>query len=230
MRAEDLAVTKSDDEYAQSIIDAQNILALWTAAMDYDRISACSVAKRSSASTRPAVGSKVTFIYRSESREGTAKATSPRDATLEFSDGGKLIERSIPLKDVEEITVDSASKEPEPEPFKKSDKVKQHVEMFNGERHRFPPSTTSIASVLAGLSSKNNDTARRMIQEIIREHGEEKFYDAVHVIVADQEFMPTMLNEFFSRLTSDSKLPIIPVLAIGHVMKGISVSMVSYYQ
>mmetsp|Transcript_16202 Transcript_16202/g.34205 ORF Transcript_16202/g.34205 Transcript_16202/m.34205 type:complete len:121 (+) Transcript_16202:415-777(+) len=61
-------------------------------------------------------------------------------------------------------------------------------------------------------------------------HGEEKFSEAVHVIVADQEFMPTVINEFFSRLNSEDELPIIPALAIGHTMKGLSVSMMSYYR
>mmetsp|Transcript_41822 Transcript_41822/g.71547 ORF Transcript_41822/g.71547 Transcript_41822/m.71547 type:complete len:178 (+) Transcript_41822:369-902(+) len=102
--------------------------------------------------------------------------------------------------------------------------------MFDGQRHRFPPTTTSIASVLTGLSSKNSETARQVIQEIITTYGREKFSEEVHVIVADQEFMPTVLNEFFSRLGGDDELPIIPALAIGHALKGLSVSMMSYYK
>lgn len=42
--------------------------------------------------------------------------------------------------------------------------------------------------------------------------------------------MPTIMNEFFSKLGTDEELPIIPMLAIGHVMKGLSVSMMSYYK
>ena len=66
-----------------------------------------------------------------------------------------------------------------------------------------------------------------MIQDIISQRGKEEFYKAVHVIIADREFMPTMLNEFFSKLTGDKNLPIISVFAIGHAMKAISVSMMS---
>ena len=52
----------------------------------------------------------------------------------------------------------------------------------------------------------------------------------MHVIVADQEFMPTIMKEFFSSLKTDSPLPIIPTLAVGHALKGLSVSMMSFYK
>jgi len=58
------------------------------------------------------------------------------------------------------------------------------------------------------LNSTNNKTARQVINEIIAHHGKEEFYKAVHVVVADQDFMPTMLNAFLSRLTTDKQLPL----------------------
>ena len=103
-------------------------------------------------------------------------------------------------------------------------------QMFNGDRHHFHPSTTSIASVLTGLSSKHSETARQVIQEIILLYGEQKFSEEAHVIVADQEFMPAIFTEFFSRLVTDEPLPIIPTLAVGHAMKGLSVSMMAFYK
>ena len=42
--------------------------------------------------------------------------------------------------------------------------------------------------------------------------------------------MPTMLDYFFSHRKKYDDLPIIPALAIGHAMKGLSVSMMSYYK
>ena len=75
-----------------------------------------------------------------------------------------------------------------------------------------------------------NDTARQVIQEIISQYGKVKFNETVHVIVADKEYMPTMINEFFSCLTDENKLPILPAIAIGHEVENISTSMMVYYQ
>ena len=181
-------------------------------------------AKRRS-TDKPATGSKVSFNFRSEDREGTVISVSAKQVEVEFNDGDREVKKWIAL--------DSVSSHTAQPPAMASDSttpLTQASETFNGERHRFDPTTTEIVSVLRGLSSKHHETARRVIQEIINKRGEDSFYKAVHVVVADQEFMPTMLNEFFSGLGGEKPLPILPALAIGHTMKGLSVSMMSYYQ
>ena len=231
---EDLAATKEDDEIAQEIIDTQNIVAILTASLSNHWLSDQQVSNPSGSSARPTAGSNVTFLYRSEDREGTVTKVSGSEAHVKFVDGGREITRPILLKHIASVqpasVTQDATSSASSNDTNSERKNRRQPEMFGGERHKFRPSTTSIAGVLAGLSSKNNDTARQVIQEIITKCGEEEFFNAVHMIVADQEFMPTMMSEFFSRLKTEEELPIIPALAIGHAIKGLSVSMMSYYQ
>jgi len=225
--AEDLAATKEDDKVSQDIMYVQNISAILTAAIESDTIMSCSVSNVSGSTTRPRRETNVSFTWRSEVRVGTVKSTSSSHATIEFNDGDNPITRDIPLKDIDSNTPESEDTTSN----KEKDDKKRCPEMFGGERYRFPPSSTCVGGVLTGLSSKNSDTAIRLIQEIKNRLGEEKFNKEVHVVVADQEFMPPILNRFFSKLArGDEVLPIIPALAIGHAMKGLSVSMMSYYQ
>jgi len=190
--AEDLAATKEEDKIAQEVINNQNIIALLTAAVDLKLLSKWSASGHSASPFQPRIESKVTFSYRSEERDGIVKEISGRVAKVEFIDGGRQIRRRIPLNDVAEM---NAAEEPRCTSSDADDGTLDSPEMFDGQRHRFEPTTTSIISVLTG-----------------------------------QEFMPTMMNEFFSRLKGEDELPIIPALAIGHTMKGLSVSMMAYYK
>eukprot|EP00984_Skeletonema_dohrnii_P018359 scaffold8555_cov159-Skeletonema_dohrnii-CCMP3373.AAC.3 len=234
VQAEQLLATKEEDSFAQEVIRNQNVAAILTAALEFNNLPLRSAQSRSGATTKPSIGDNVSFTFRSERRQGRVDSISGKNANVTFTDGNRQVSRSIPLKAMEKDvvqtstaagsntrTADTASKKEET----------VTTEMFNGERHRFSPSTTSISFVLTGLSSKNTETARQVVQQIINQYGEDRFNEAVHVIVADQEFMPTMINDFFARLREeDNNLPILPALAIGHAMKGLSVSMMSFYK
>ena len=231
IKAEDILPTKEDDAYAQEQIDNQNIAALLCAATDdYQWLSDGLFSQRlnaGSSETRPADGSPVKFTYRSELRDGVVKFTSSTHAEVEFIDGANTETTSIPLTDIHRSNKASA-----PEAVQADANVSSspNAQMFGGDRHRFEPCTTSIASVLTNLSSKNFDTAHQILQDLINQHGEEEFNKAVHVVVADQEFSPVIFSEFFSHLTADKQLPILPALAIGHAMKNVSTTMMSYYE
>ena len=201
LKEEDVTPTEDDDRFAQQIIDNQNIAAILTAYMDHDSMSAVATSRSNCSRTRPKKESKVAFRFRSERREGIVKDSSTKYVTIEYSDGGRLVTKTFPIDYLEEEDPNpiSASNAQAASTVGSNQDVPS-PEMFDGERHRYTPTTTSICSVLTGLSSKNNETARQVLEEIISEYGPEEFYKAVHVVVADQEFMPTMINEFFSKL------------------------------
>jgi len=227
IRAEQLIATKEEDAVAQEVIDNQNVAAILMAALEYNNIPKGSTRSRLSATQQPIIGAEVTFTY-SEKRQGKITTIYGKNANVTFTDGNRQVTKLIPLQAIDSAAAgdtDSAATTNE------QTNAQLAPETFNGERHRFNPSTTSISFVLTGLSSKNTETARQVVQQIINQYDEEKFNEAVHVIVADQEFLPTMINDFFSRLREeDNNLPILPALAIGHVMKGLSVSMMSFYK
>jgi len=75
LKVEDLAATKEEDEYAQSVIYNQSIFAILTAAAEYDWISKSTAnsTRRTGTQTWPTVESKVSFTFRSAIREGIVK-------------------------------------------------------------------------------------------------------------------------------------------------------------
>ena len=142
--------------------------------------------------------------------------------------------KDIPVSSLVKDTIEDVEQQAD-DNTEYNDLLSSDVQMFVKARHRFTPSTTHITNVLTGLSSKHSESAREIIQDLIRTYGEDDFYKAVHVIVADQEFMPTVAHEFFSQLGSDDELPIIPALAIGHeyhtssqAPKGVSFGILGY--
>jgi len=144
VNAEDLAATQKDDEFAQDVIDSQNILAILTAATGYKWICAQSLSSHPESLPRSAVGSKITFEYRSEEREGTVKSSTKSHVMVEFYDGDRAITRSVPLQSVSRkqapISAEGVSTE-------EVSRCNKGCEKFGGERHRFQPSTTIISSV-----------------------------------------------------------------------------------
>lgn len=81
VKAEDLAPTKEDDDYAQSVIDNQNIVAILSAHANSDLIAASSSSLRTGSQVQPGVGDQVNFTFRSEQRSGTVTAVSNDKAT-----------------------------------------------------------------------------------------------------------------------------------------------------
>ena len=100
VQPEELAASEYDDKVAQDIINIQNIAALLNVyATDQLRPSP-SDNNSSDSSFQPTIGSKVDFHFRSKNRIGTVKQISGKEASIEFSDGGRTTTRSIPLSKV----------------------------------------------------------------------------------------------------------------------------------
>ena len=171
---------------AQRDIDIQNVAALLSVFGGYGLTPGLSSTNRNRSTLQLSIGSHVNFTYRSQQRVGIVKYSTARHAMIEFVDGGRIATRSIQL---DNVTINGRNENDSGvrtnELADGQAKTSRKPEMFNKERHRFSPSTTSIASVLTGLSSKHNDTARQVIQEVVSQHGEDAYYKAVYVIVAD---------------------------------------------
>lgn len=103
IKVEDLEPTKEEDDFAQGVLDNQNILALLTVALDNEWMAGSSSSNDSQSMQRPTIGSKVSFTYRSEKRVGTVKATSSKDATIEFVDGARPVSKLISIEHIETI-------------------------------------------------------------------------------------------------------------------------------
>lgn len=108
---------------------------------------------------------------------------------------------------------------------------------YGGQRTYFKPSTTIINDVNTGISSKHCEAAEQMLETIIdhMKKGEED--NAIMLLMADQEFMPYFYSKLFSMLyttnrdkKTNERLPLLLSLAMGHALKGISISMIAYYQ
>ena len=62
--------------------------------------------------------------------------------------------------------------------------------------------------------------------------GLDDWWKAVHVLVADQEFMPHFYRAFFASLVANEgrqKMPLVLMLAFGHGLKSVAVSMLTFY-
>ena len=151
---QDLIATKEEDDIAQEVIDNQNVLAILTAALEYDTLSACSDSDRNKRSiARPDIDTDINFRYRSKDRTGIVKGSTARTVSVEFVDGGRTVTKDIPLKDIiadtnddDTNTTTSTTTNDDNNNGMQVDDA-QNPTMFHGERHRFRPSTTTITSV-----------------------------------------------------------------------------------
>jgi hypothetical protein len=90
-------------------------------------------------------------------------------------------------------------------------------------RHKSTVTTTLVTGILTGVSSKNSEAAQSIL--LARKSG-----GTVHTLMADQEFMPQFYRAFFGSLVNNQKkMPLILMLAMGHGLKSVAVSMLTYY-
>jgi hypothetical protein len=97
-------------------------------------------------------------------------------------------------------------------------------------RHKALISTTIVTDILTGVSSKNHEAAQTVLERAMERFGKDEWWQSVHMLVADQEFMPTFYRLFFTSLDTEEAMPLILMLAMGHGMKSIAVSMMTYYK
>ena len=178
--AEDIEASSEDDRIAQNAIDSQNVLAILTAFADYGQpylnpgngpnIHVVNLRDQVS------VGSEVAFTYRSKEWKGTVASISRTHADISFVDGNRQTTKRVPVENItstnssiRSASASASSQGPEVDPLQQrgtgeSDRVagsKAECDAsYGGERYNFEPTTTAVASVLTGLSSKNNETAR----------------------------------------------------------------------
>ena len=147
VQPEDLAATEEDDDIARSVLVNQNIFAILTAAMQYDWLSEHSSSRSLRSGPRPTVtiGSNVKFSYCCEEQKGKVKSTSGKEACVEFFDGSRVITRSIPQTElVPDVSSegDADNEVSDGTTNANDENGGDDPEMFDGQRHNFPPSTT----------------------------------------------------------------------------------------
>ena len=235
-----LAVTKGEDDCAQFDMDVQSIVHILTVYLDFykEYLNLGKGPKKSTDHSAQLVeNASVEFKYRNEMRQGTLLSFSGKKATIQYTEpNGDTNTCEVPTATVAPVT-DAA---PTTGSSRDSDGIESEATAGmskgtcsepkdNRQRHRFHPTTTVITDVLTNLTSKNHDSARRILESIKSTVGEEEFKKSVHPVTADQEFMPTIVQDYFCKLKSGEPLSILPILACGHAMKGQCTSMISFY-
>lgn len=243
--------TEADDEVAKKTILHQNILALINAMQlavqhPLDSSDLCVVDNASEWSEGDMVGFKhrhmervgtiikvdgddLRISYRESNGDDAVVIIPSREASAvpavaeEDSDGDEDLENRGDTEDnaIDVDEVDDAE-------------LLEFIEKFRpgaddgGGRHKTIPSTTIIRDVLSGLSSKHHEAAAVILERVLERYGGEGL-SRVITLVADQEFLPCFFRSYFASFHTDTRLPLLPMIAMGHGLKVLATSQLKYF-
>ena len=119
----------------------------------------------------------------------------------------------------------------------RSENYQSHAAKFlkgksdRGDREKLHIATTLITDVIKDLNSQNSHAAREILQSYIHSCSN-TFTERVHTMTSDQEFMPSLYRMLFLSLhleDKDNKLPLVLPLAMGHAIKAMACSLMTFY-
>ena len=149
-------------------------------------------------------------------RESTSNSTSPSSSTL--------ID--------EAITNAARSKKERMDDFRQyaDTEFVEGVDDGGGRKKGFAASTI-IDDLLTDVSSKHDVGTDAVIDSMSRRFAsDEEFRREVQPVCTDQEFLPRMYHRFFSSLKSDKPISFVPVVALGHAMKSVEITLQTHFQ